>query len=94
MICGFLVVDKPVGLTSHDVVAIVRATTGVRKVGHTGTLDPFATGVLPLAIGPATRLIRYLDEDLKVYDATILLDVPRIRVTQPVRRAMKFRYPN
>jgi tRNA pseudouridine55 synthase len=65
--------DKPAGLTSHDVVATLRATTGIKKVGHTGTLDPFATGVLPLAIGRATRLIQYLDEDLKVYEATILL---------------------
>ena len=47
---GFLVVDKPAGITSHDVVAMVRAITGVPKVGHTGTLDPFATGVLPVAI--------------------------------------------
>lgn len=70
---GFLVVDKPPGLTSHDVVAIVRAVTGLKKVGHTGTLDPFATGVLPLALGAATRLIQYLDEDAKVYDAGILL---------------------
>jgi tRNA pseudouridine55 synthase len=73
VICGFLVIDKPAGLTSHDVVATIRATTGVRKVGHTGTLDPFARGVLPLALGRATRLIQYLDEDLKIYDATILL---------------------
>lgn len=70
---AFLVVDKPEGITSHDVVAMVRAVLGVQKVGHTGTLDPFATGVLPLALGPATRLIQYLDEDLKVYDATIQL---------------------
>jgi tRNA pseudouridine55 synthase len=70
---GFLVIDKPPGITSHDVVAMARATTGVEKVGHTGTLDPFATGVLPLALGPATRLIQYLDEDLKVYEATIAL---------------------
>ncbi len=70
---GFLVVDKPEGITSHDVVAMVRSVTGVRKVGHTGTLDPFATGVLPLALGVATRLIQFLDEDLKVYDATIQL---------------------
>lgn len=70
---GFVVVDKPPGITSHDVVAMVRAVTGVRKVGHTGTLDPFATGVLPLALGRATRLIRFLDEDHKVYDATIAL---------------------
>ena len=70
---AFLVIDKPEGITSHDVVAMVRAVLGLQKVGHTGTLDPFATGVLPLALGPATRLIQYLDEDLKVYDATIQL---------------------
>lgn len=70
---GFLVVDKPPGVTSHDVVAVVRAVTGLKKVGHTGTLDPFATGVLPLALGGATRLIQYLDEDLKIYDAVVQL---------------------
>ena len=68
---SFLVIDKPVGVTSHDIVAMVRAVTGCKKVGHTGTLDPFATGVLPLAIGPATKLISFLDESLKVYDAVI-----------------------
>jgi tRNA pseudouridine55 synthase len=68
---AFLVIDKPAGITSHDVVAAVRASTGAQKVGHTGTLDPFATGVLPLALGGATRLIRFLDESIKVYDATI-----------------------
>ena len=68
---GYLVVDKPAGLTSHDIVGIVRAVTGFKKVGHTGTLDPFATGVLPVAIGKATRFIQYLDEGVKVYDATI-----------------------
>lgn len=73
MSAAFLVVDKPAGITSHDVVATLRAVTGEKKVGHTGTLDPFATGVLPLALGKATRLIQYLDEDLKVYDATIAL---------------------
>ncbi len=67
----FLVVDKPAGVTSHDVVAAVRAVTGFKKVGHTGTLDPFATGVLPLALGSATRLIQFLDESIKVYDAVI-----------------------
>lgn len=72
---GFLVVDKPPGVTSHDVVALVRAVTGLKKVGHTGTLDPFATGVLPLALGGATRLIQYLDENEKVYDATVRLGV-------------------
>jgi len=70
---AFLVVDKTPGLTSHDVVAMVRAVTGIKKVGHTGTLDPFATGVLVLALGGATRFIQYLDESLKVYDATIAL---------------------
>lgn len=70
---GFLVMDKPPGITSHDVVAVARAVTGLKKVGHTGTLDPFATGVLPLALGGATRLIQYLDESEKVYDAIINL---------------------
>jgi tRNA pseudouridine55 synthase len=70
-VLGYLVVDKPPGLTSHDIVGIVRAVTGIKKVGHTGTLDPFATGVLPLALGKATKFIQYLDEGLKVYDATI-----------------------
>lgn len=70
---SFLVIDKPAGITSHDVVDVIRAITGVRKVGHTGTLDPFATGVLPLALGGATRLIQFLDESIKIYDATIRL---------------------
>lgn len=73
MTTGFLVIDKPPGLTSHDVVAAVRAVTGITKVGHTGTLDPFATGVLPLALGRSTRLIQFLDESIKVYDARIRL---------------------
>lgn len=68
---SFLVIDKPAGITSHDVVDVIRAVTGVKKVGHTGTLDPFATGVLPLALGGATRLIQYLDESLKVYEAKV-----------------------
>jgi tRNA pseudouridine55 synthase len=70
---GFVVVDKPPGVTSHDVVAAVRAVTGIAKVGHTGTLDPFATGVLPLALGRSTRLIQFLDESIKIYDARIRL---------------------
>ena len=69
----FLVVDKPAGITSHDVVALIRAVTGEKKVGHTGTLDPFATGVLALALGPATRLMQFLDESIKVYDMVIAL---------------------
>lgn len=72
---GFLVVDKPPGLTSHDVVSIIRALARTRRVGHTGTLDPFATGVLPIALGGATKLIQYLDEREKVYVATVELGV-------------------
>jgi len=73
MISGFLVVDKPAGITSHDVVAVLRSTLRIKKIGHTGTLDPFATGVLPLAIGPSTRLIQFLDEGVKRYEATVTL---------------------
>lgn len=66
-----LVVDKPAGMTSHDVVAIARRCLRERHIGHTGTLDPFATGVLPLAIGRATRLARFMSASMKVYEATI-----------------------
>ena len=64
---GVLVIDKPAGWTSHDVVAKIRNITRIRKVGHTGTLDPFATGVLPLTIGRATRLTNYLLSSDKDY---------------------------
>jgi tRNA pseudouridine55 synthase len=70
---GVLVVDKPAGPTSHDVVDRVRAVLGVRKAGHTGTLDPFATGVLPVCLGRATRLARFLGEGDKTYRATLRL---------------------
>src|SRR5579862_5624336 len=68
---GVLLVDKPAGLTSHDVVAIVRRLAGQRRVGHAGTLDPFATGLLVLLLGRATRLLPYLAGEPKAYDATI-----------------------
>jgi tRNA pseudouridine55 synthase len=68
---GVLVVDKPRGLTSHDVVAVARRALGERRIGHTGTLDPLATGVLPLACGRATRLVRFLTASDKDYEATI-----------------------
>ena len=71
----FLVVDKPQGLTSQQVVARVKRQFKCRKVGHTGTLDPLATGVLPLALNRATRLIQYLDESRKVYSGEIELGV-------------------
>jgi len=70
---GVMVVDKPAGPTSHDVVDRVRGALGVRKAGHTGTLDPFATGVLPVCIGKATRLARFLTGTDKTYRATIRL---------------------
>jgi tRNA pseudouridine55 synthase len=66
-----LLVDKPAGFTSHDLVAIARGATGVRRIGHIGTLDPFATGLLVLLIGQATRLAQYVDGEPKVYDTTI-----------------------
>lgn len=68
---GVLVVDKPIGPTSHDVVAKVRRTLGLRRIGHTGTLDPLATGVLPLVIGRATRLASLLSASAKDYVAEI-----------------------
>ena len=70
---GLLVVDKPAGWTSHDVVARGRRLAGTRKVGHAGTLDPMATGVLLLGVGRATRLLGYLALTTKGYDATIRL---------------------
>jgi tRNA pseudouridine55 synthase len=72
---GVLVVDKPEGLTSHDVVAVARRLLGEKRIGHTGTLDPLATGVLPLACGRATRLVRFLTASDKDYDATMLFGV-------------------
>ena len=70
---GLLVIDKPAGPTSHDVVARVRRILGVRRVGHGGTLDPDATGVLLVAIGQATRFFPYLSKEAKVYEGTIRL---------------------
>lgn len=68
---GVLVADKPAGPTSHDVVDRVRSIFGTRRVGHTGTLDPFATGVLPVCVGKATRLASHLARDHKLYRATV-----------------------
>jgi tRNA pseudouridine55 synthase len=70
---GVLVLDKPEGPTSHDVVARVRRALRTREVGHAGTLDPFATGVLVVAVGEATKLVQYLTADDKHYEATIEL---------------------
>jgi tRNA pseudouridine55 synthase len=70
---GVLVVDKPAGMTSHDVVALVRKRLGERRVGHAGTLDPDATGVLVLGIGRATRLLRFIEIHEKEYLANVVL---------------------
>src|ERR1700682_5992509 len=70
---GVLIIDKPAGMTSHDVVARVRKIIGHRRVGHTGTLDPFATGVLVVLAGRATRLAQFLSGAEKEYEAVIRL---------------------
>ena len=68
---GVLVVDKPAGATSFDMVARLRRRLGVRRIGHAGTLDPDAVGVLPLLIGEATKLVAYLQDESKEYVATV-----------------------
>jgi tRNA pseudouridine55 synthase len=68
---GALIIDKPAGMTSHDVVARVRRIIGEKRVGHTGTLDPFATGVLVVLVGKATRLAQFLSDSEKAYEAVI-----------------------
>ncbi|HMD88419.1 MAG TPA: tRNA pseudouridine(55) synthase TruB [Anaerolineaceae bacterium] len=91
-ISGVLVVDKPIGLTSHDVVQIVRKGTNIRRAGHTGTLDPRASGVLVILIGPAVRLSEYVSASDKRYQAVIRLgtstdtydDDGRVVSTSPV----------
>jgi tRNA pseudouridine55 synthase len=92
---GLLVVDKPIGPTSHRVVSIVRQGTGIRKVGHAGTLDPRASGVLVLCLGAATRLSEFLSTDTKRYEAVIRFgsssetydgEGPMVRITGAVPR--------
>jgi tRNA pseudouridine55 synthase len=91
---GVLLIDKPAGPTSHDVVIRLRRTTGERSIGHTGTLDPRATGLLPLVLGRATRLASHLIGGDKTYEATIYLGVATDtddadgRTTGPVAMAL------
>ncbi|HEX6189826.1 MAG TPA: tRNA pseudouridine(55) synthase TruB [Pyrinomonadaceae bacterium] len=87
---GALIIDKPAGMTSHDVVARVRRILGQRRVGHTGTLDPFATGVLVVLVGRATRLAQFLSGAEKEYEAVIRLgyatntgDITGARIVSP-----------
>ena len=70
---GLLNVDKPQGWTSHDIVGRLRRVTGIRKIGHAGTLDPLATGVLVVAVGRATRLLEYIVGQPKQYTTTVKL---------------------
>ena len=72
---GILNINKPAGMTSHDVVARLRRILHEKKIGHTGTLDPDATGVLPICVGKATKIIQYLQEDNKGYEGTITLGI-------------------
>ncbi|MBE5035732.1 tRNA pseudouridine(55) synthase TruB [Gallibacter intestinalis] len=72
---GVVVVNKPQNWTSHDCVAVVRRVIGVKRVGHTGTLDPMATGVLPVCVGIAARINEYLDYDTKTYDCVMKLGI-------------------
>lgn len=68
---GILIIDKPAGITSHDVVARCRRILKTKRIGHTGTLDPFATGVMVILVGKATRLAQFLDKDTKEYEAIV-----------------------
>ena len=70
---GILIIDKPAGITSHDVVARCRRILRTKRIGHTGTLDPFATGVMVVLVGQATRLAQFLDKDRKEYEAVVRL---------------------
>lgn len=72
---GIIIINKPKGITSHDVIYHVRRKLGIKKVGHTGTLDPMATGVLPVCFGKATRIIEYMESDMKTYTCEMKLGV-------------------
>src|SRR5271170_6796149 len=92
---GLLVLDKPSGVTSHDVVAIVRRATGEKSIGHLGTLDPMATGVLPLLLGKYTRLAQFFGSMEKSYTGTIRFgfstdtyDAAGVATSEPVSVAL------
>ena len=72
---GILNINKPAGMTSHDVIGDLRRLLGMKKNGHTGTLDPMATCVLPICLGKATRVAEYMDMDFKTYRCTMSLGV-------------------
>ena len=91
---GLVVVDKPAGFTSHDVVAKLRKAYGQRRVGHAGTLDPDATGVLLVGLGRATRLLRYLPEAGKAYGGASCSASPPARSTPRARCSSNNRWPS
>lgn len=97
---GFLNVYKPAGMTSHDVVAVLRRVTKIKQIGHTGTLDPFAQGVLPIAIGKATRLIEYLDDEkeylaqINFGHATTTYDIEGEAIFTPKNQSVKIALEN
>lgn len=91
---GFLVIDKAEGMTSHAVVQLVRRQLRIRKIGHLGTLDPMATGVLPLAVGRATRLARFLMGGRKVYEGTIQLGLTTDTYDRLGQPTSEFRQPH
>lgn len=88
---GILIIDKPQGITSHDVVRRVRRLLGTRRVGHAGTLDPLATGILQVAVGEGTRLVQFLMEGNKTYRATLKLG--EITDTQDTEGTIRERRP-
>ena len=90
---GFLVIDKAEGMTSHAVVQLVRRQLQIRRIGHLGTLDPMATGVLPLAVGRATRLARFLMGGRKVYEGTIQLGLTTDTFDRLGQPTSEFRQP-
>ena len=77
---GFVIIDKLGGITSHDVVAKIRRALNTKKVGHAGTLDPMATGVLVLGINDGTKFLSFITEGKKRYEATICLEIGRAHV--------------
>ena len=83
---GVLIIDKSAGMTSHDVVALVRKVTGHRRVGHTGTLDPLATGVMVVCLGQATRIVEYLTATRKEYAAGIILGISTAAFNRSLRQ--------
>ena len=91
---GFLVIDKAEGMTSHAVVQLIRRQLQIKKIGHLGTLDPMATGVLPLAVGRATRLARFLMGGRKVYEGTIQLGLTTDTYDRLGQPTSEFRQPH